>query len=159
MILGAVVVSAIGSYYTTMTCGEVAFINRDDSSGFQMTYPECIGADDSKHIVVHANLGGPSGENAGASLRVNFGMAIWMALFLHAVGVEIYLRLTPREAERLRQVSATRQMEAGFKHPGSAGLVVERFGDADGWKPYALRDVQDSMTDDAARKGGEGEGE
>ena len=60
---------------------------------------------------------------------------MWLALFLHAVGVEIYLSLTPREANRLRQVSYERQMERGFKHPGSAGLTVDRWGDAEPWKP------------------------
>jgi hypothetical protein len=34
------------------------------------------------------------------------------------------LHLTPRESERLRQVSYDRQVEAGFKNPGHAGLVA-----------------------------------
>lgn len=33
------------------------------------------------------------------------------------------LHLTPKESERLRQVSYQRQLEAGFKNPGHAGLV------------------------------------
>ncbi len=32
-------------------------------------------------------------------------------------------------------VSYERQLEAGMSNPGSAGLVVERFGDADAWEP------------------------
>lgn len=64
-----------------------------------------------------------------------------LALFLHAVCVEIYLRLTPRESERLRQVSYERQLERGFKDPGSAGLVVERFGDAYPWVPKSYLDA------------------
>jgi hypothetical protein len=43
------------------------------------------------------------------------------------------LRLTPRETQRLRQVSYEKQLEAGMKNPGSAGLTAERFGDADPW--------------------------
>lgn len=42
----------------------------------------------------------------------------------------VQLRLTPAESERLRQVSYERQLERGFKHPGSAGLVAQRLGDA-----------------------------
>ena len=34
------------------------------------------------------------------------------------------LHLTPKESERLRQVSYQRQLEAGFKNPGHAGLVA-----------------------------------
>lgn len=33
------------------------------------------------------------------------------------------LHLTPKESERLRRVSYQRQLEAGFKNPGHAGLV------------------------------------
>ena len=65
-------------------------------------------------------------------------MAGFLALILHAVGVELYLRLTPRESERLRMVSYERQLERGMKNPGSAGLVVERFGDADVWVPRSF---------------------
>ena len=54
-----------------------------------------------------------------------------MALFLHTVGVEIYLKLTPRESECLRRISYEEQLEAGFKNPGSAGLTIDRLGDAD----------------------------
>jgi hypothetical protein len=43
------------------------------------------------------------------------------------------LKFTPRETQRLRQVSYEKQLEAGMKNPGSAGLTVERFGDADPW--------------------------
>jgi hypothetical protein len=43
------------------------------------------------------------------------------------------LKLTPRETQRLRQVSYEKQLEAGMKNPGSAGFTVERFGDADPW--------------------------
>ena len=71
----------------------------------------------------------------GVSLDVNFGMAMWLALALHVIGVEIYLHLTPREHERLRQISYEKQLEAGFKNPGSAGVVAQRFGDANPWSP------------------------
>jgi hypothetical protein len=43
------------------------------------------------------------------------------------------LKLTPRETERLRKVSYGKQLEAGMKNPGSAGITIERFGDADPW--------------------------
>jgi hypothetical protein len=56
-----------------------------------------------------------------------------MALFLHVVGVEIYLALTPVEAERLRRVSYEKQLQAGYKNPGNAGTTVQRWGDAEAW--------------------------
>lgn len=45
------------------------------------------------------------------------------------------LRLTPMEHERLRNISYTRQLEAGMPNPGSAGLTADRFGDAKKWVP------------------------
>jgi hypothetical protein len=45
------------------------------------------------------------------------------------------LRLTPKESNRLRQVSYERQVERGISRPGYAGLTVERFGDAEPFQP------------------------
>lgn len=83
-----------------------------------------------------------------AALNESFGMSGWVALVLHAVGVEVYVRLpfvpflsafrlggfwltipmqlhlTPGEARRLRRVSYERQVRAGFRRPGKAGLVA-----------------------------------
>lgn len=44
------------------------------------------------------------------------------------------LRLTPKESNRLRQVSYERQLERGMSRPGYAGLVPERF-DAEPFQP------------------------
>ena len=45
------------------------------------------------------------------------------------------LRLTPAETERLRNVSYQRQIEAGMRDPGRAGLTTDRLGDAPRWAP------------------------
>jgi hypothetical protein len=74
--------------------------------------------------------GGP--EQVAAALGASFSMAIWMALFLHVVGLEIYLNLSLAEGEGPRN---ERQLEAGFKHPGSVGLIVDRWGDVPAWQP------------------------
>jgi len=49
------------------------------------------------------------------------------------------LHLTPREAERLRNVSYQRQVEAGMRNPGNAGLTAERLGDAMPFVPEEKR--------------------
>lgn len=139
MIISALITTKIGSYYSPMTCGELTFImNRAGTAADIATkYPQCIGLNsttiDSIAVAVHASFGN-NAEEIGGSLRLSFGMALWLSLFLHTVGPEIYLALTPREAQRLREVSYQRQLEAGYKNPGSAGLVVERFGDANEWR-------------------------
>jgi uncharacterized membrane protein len=133
MVIAAQIITMIGSYHTIWSCDELKFVLKDNIQHLEQAYPQCI-SNSSANVVVRADFG-TQVEEVGASLRITFGMAMWLAIALHAVGVEIYLNLTPREAQRLRQVSYERQLEAGFKNPGSAGLVVERLGDADDWSP------------------------
>ncbi|KAL8663595.1 MAG: hypothetical protein Q9202_003783 [Teloschistes flavicans] len=137
MIIAALIISKSNNYYTTMECGSVRTIYNTDPQRIQSLYPQCTqpGSTNDTLVIVHATFGDGQPEQIGASLRMNFGMALWMALLLHAVGVEIYLGLTPREGNRLRQVSYERQMERGMQHPGSAGLTSDRLGDADPWRP------------------------
>lgn len=90
------------------------------------------------------NNGGP--EQIASVLDITFPLSIWLALVIHVVGIELYLRLTPKEAQRLRTVSYQRQLEAGMKNPGSAGLVPEKLGDMDPWKPTTTkREDADSL--------------
>ncbi|KAI4194914.1 MAG: hypothetical protein LQ348_002537 [Seirophora lacunosa] len=135
MILSALISSKSSYYDTTMTCGELLSIH-DTSEKVNTLYPECgrPGSTVDSRVIVQAKFG-TQPEQIGASLRLSFGMAMWMALFLHAVGVEIYLHLTPRESNRLRQVAYERQMEKGLSPAGSAGLTSDRWGDAEPWKP------------------------
>jgi uncharacterized membrane protein len=136
MILAALITSTVGSYHVVMSCGELGSMR-----GFKYLlerYPDCevnstILNRDTQ--VVQADFFGGVKEEIGASLRLNFGMALWLAFFVHAVGVELYLALTPRESQRLRMISYERQLEAGMSNPGSAGLVAERIGDAEPWRP------------------------
>ncbi|KAF2624932.1 hypothetical protein BU25DRAFT_493254 [Macroventuria anomochaeta] len=49
------------------------------------------GSDPTKVSAVLADINGDaSAANAGAALDVNFGMALWLAFAVHAVGIEVY---------------------------------------------------------------------
>jgi uncharacterized membrane protein len=131
MIIAATILPMMGRYYGTMSCDELSTLVGPNS--FAASYPQCYGTP-TQQIPVEASMSAGV-ENVGIALQLNFGMAVWLAIFLHTIGVEIYLNLTPAESERLRMVSYEKQMEAGYKHPGSAGLTVDRWGDAPAWKP------------------------
>ena len=136
MIIAAQITGKIGGYYTVMECEKLQYIYNETSSittPLTEDYPQCGGPGgvSDKMAAVLANWAAGRVEQIIASLYINFGMALWMALLLHAVGVEVYLALTPRESNRLRQVSYDRQMERGFKNPGNAGLTAGRLGDDD----------------------------
>ena len=159
MVLSALISSSLsgGPYYTTMLCGEISSLYDDDARQNNVTarYPQCgglPGSTNATRVIVQSRFANGQPEQIGASLRVSFGMALWMALVLHLVGVEIYLNLTPREGTRLRQVSYERQMEKGLKPFGSAGLTVDRWGDAEAWKP--VREVP-MVDDDTPGKDGD----
>lgn len=68
---------------------------------------------------------------------------VQLALWIHAIAVEVYLRLTPAEGERLKEVSYQRQRERGFRNPGTAGLTAEKLGDANPYVPVSHRKVVD----------------
>ncbi|KAL8911470.1 MAG: hypothetical protein Q9171_003368 [Xanthocarpia ochracea] len=134
MVLAALVSSNTSFYNTTMTCGELLTI-LDTSEKVNSFYPSCgePGATTHTLAIVQAKFG-TQPEQVASALRISFGMALWMALFLHATGVELYLGLTPRENNRLRQVSYERQLERGLSPAGSAGLTTDRWGDAEPWQ-------------------------
>lgn len=137
MIITAQIATAIGSYNVIMNCGELA--SMQGPSYLAKNYADCLLSNstvvENALRVVHVNFGHRE-EEIGAALRIGFGMAMWISIFLHGFGAEVYLALTPRESQRLRVVSYEKQLEAGMKNPGSAGLVVEKFGDADEWRAH-----------------------
>jgi uncharacterized membrane protein len=136
-ITSASIISGMSRYRLAMECAKLDYIMQDRTATLA-AYPDCTsfynGTDPDRLTMVDANISG-SGETVAATLGLSFGMAMWLALWLHAIGVEIYLHLTPREAQRLREVSYQKQLEAGFKNPGSAGLTSDRLGDAEPWQP------------------------
>ncbi|KAK6582487.1 hypothetical protein PZA11_004895 [Diplocarpon coronariae] len=133
-----IITRSSSKYYSARSCGEVAFTQASIGIPSRVTaqlYPACLDAADATQVPVLADDKGLP-EQLGVALGMSFGMAMWTALLLHVLGVEVYLAMTPRESQRLRNVSYERQLEAGLEHPGSAGLVVvERWGDASRWVP------------------------
>ena len=125
--------------YGALPCSEALFVYGNNSHRLYQDYPACDPANakfaPDGYIVAKANINGDNVMQVVAALDLSFGTAGFLAMILHAIGVEIYLKLTPRETERLRHLSYEKQLEKGFSNPGSSGLVVERFGDADSWMP------------------------
>jgi uncharacterized membrane protein len=130
-VIANLILSMIGSYYMAMPCRQI-----EGAGGDMEKYMTCRANPDG-WTVVHANWSGSTEgiEEVAAVFQITFGMCVWLAYFMHAVGVEIYLHLTKAEGERLRRVSYERQLERGMRQPGRAGLTSDRFGDEEEWKP------------------------
>jgi hypothetical protein len=169
MIISASITSKIGSYYQIWPCAKLDWTLGGQNKTLA-TYPSCRpfydGSRPNAVASVRADLNNGGPEQSGAALGLNFGMGVWLALFIHAIGVEIYvssgdqpclclvlltetekIRLTPAESARLRQISYERQLEGGFRHPGNAGTTVERLGDCDGKVRFAREKPQQVRQD------------
>lgn len=141
MIIATMIIANQG-YYAVWPCAKIE-ATLPTPHLLLVRYPGCAayanGTSSNQVAAVAATFGEGDATNSGAALNVNFGMALWLAFTIHALGVEVYLHLTPKEAQRLRQVSYQRQLEAGMRRPGSAGLTADRLGDAEEWVPEAPR--------------------
>jgi uncharacterized membrane protein len=162
--MAAPIISGIGGYYGVWNCDEIDFLYKNLGLPFPAAdYPGCLLADGTVNravnVAVHAvrdesrperfgaNVIGPFGANVSVDFLCTsvFSLVawqnptdckqLWICIALHIIGVELYLGMTPREAERLRRISYERQLEAGFPNPGSAGLTADRWGDAEKWTP------------------------
>jgi hypothetical protein len=136
-IIAANIVSGTSDSYRMLACQQIDSVTGPGSSA--ELYASCA-ADalgwtavrmDFKSGVVAELMGALQGTFAGAGL---------LAFLLHAFGIELYLHLTPAEAERLRLVSRERQTERGWRNADSAGLTADRLGDAE-WTP-GVKDVE-----------------
>ncbi|KAF4969139.1 hypothetical protein FSARC_3576 [Fusarium sarcochroum] len=132
MIISAVAMSKNPSFREPMQCDKVASFYSDNDS-LVAKYPAC--KDMGAWVAVQGDMAGESAENIASALSLGFSLGVWLALAIHAIGIEVYLHLTPAEAERLRKISFQRQQERGFKNPGSSGLTADRLGDSDKWLP------------------------
>ncbi|KAF2120072.1 hypothetical protein BDV96DRAFT_485793 [Lophiotrema nucula] len=147
-ISAAQIISKANNYFTTRPCYQIDYIYNTREPVLAI-YPECeayySGTNPGQQALVHATMNNDNPVEIGAALGISFGMAIWLAFAIHAIGVEIYLHLTPREAERLRNVSYQRQLEAGMRNAGSAGLTVNRLGDAEDWVPQQRKGSENTL--------------
>jgi hypothetical protein len=132
----AKITSHLDPCYTIAPCAVVDSMFYHNKVAVEALYPDCIsfytGETPDQRVMIKGTAGGRPDEIA-ASLNSAFGASAWLALLLHVIAAEVYLRLTPAEAQRLRKVSYRRQLEAGMGSPGNAGLTAQRLGDAEPW--------------------------
>jgi hypothetical protein len=135
-VIMAKITSHLDPYYTIAPCAVIDSMFYYNKAAVEALYPDCIGfytgETPDRRVMIKGTSGGRPDEIA-ASLNSAFGASAWLALLLHVIAAEVYLRLTPAEAQRLRKVSYRRQLEAGMGSPGNAGLTAQRLGDAEPW--------------------------
>jgi hypothetical protein len=88
MIISALVMSKNPSFREPMQCETVATFY-DDTESLVAKYPTCKDLD--AWVAVQGDMGGESPENISAALSLGFSLSIWLALAIHAIGVELYV--------------------------------------------------------------------
>ncbi|GKT90476.1 hypothetical protein Ct61P_08326 [Colletotrichum tofieldiae] len=147
----AVMITADSGYYQVKQCAVLDFIFRHNQTKVLDLYPGCggyySGESPGLNVIVHSNYHAHQPAEIAAGFTSVFDAGSWLALAIHAILVELYLHLTPAESERLRCISYQRQLEAGMKNAGNAGLTVQRLGDAEPWlPPVELQRLEHSRT-------------
>lgn len=88
------IISKSGDYFVVWSCAKIE-ATLPSPSMLLSSYPDCAayanGAIPDQVAIVKADLGGETGVNSGAALGVSFGMALWLATVIHAIGVEVYV--------------------------------------------------------------------
>ncbi|ELU39475.1 hypothetical protein AG1IA_06493 [Rhizoctonia solani AG-1 IA] len=88
-LISAHIITAINGYFSTR-------------EALIQAYPECgtptaLEKPKWTHVAVHASWNeGPLGR--GSASRASFGMALWVAMFLHILGIELYVRVDGLDA-------------------------------------------------------------
>ncbi|KAF4344192.1 hypothetical protein FBEOM_1870 [Fusarium beomiforme] len=132
----AQITSQTDPQYITTPCAVLDSMFYHDKPVVESLYPDCIGFYTGETPGQRAITKGTPGERPdeiAASLNSAFGASAWLALLIHIIAADLYLRLTSSESERLRNVSCKWQLNAGMKQPGNAGLTAQRLGDAEPW--------------------------
>jgi len=92
--ISAAIISDQGGYFTTRPCGQIDDALNGNRTTVLKAYPDCAAYYSSevpdRQVIVQADLSGNRAETA-AALGLNFGAAGWLALALHAIGIEIYV--------------------------------------------------------------------
>jgi hypothetical protein len=88
MIISALVMSKNPSFRQPMQCDKIATFY-DDSSSLVAKYPICEDTD--AWVAVQGDMAGESAENIATALSLGFSLGVWLALAIHAIGIEVYV--------------------------------------------------------------------
>ncbi|KAI6086366.1 hypothetical protein F4821DRAFT_129517 [Hypoxylon rubiginosum] len=107
LITSSMILSFVGDYYYVEPCAKINFILQGENATLAR-YPECApffsGEDPNRHIAVKADVIRRDKVAIGAMINMVFGMSGWLAIAIHAFGVELYLHLTSTERRTAKSV-------------------------------------------------------
>jgi hypothetical protein len=98
------------------------------------SYPQCLQADPaSVYVAVRASVKG-NGLAYASTVRLTFGLALWIAIIIHIIGVEIYVCTTspnvPSGTSYFVTLIQIRLTESSNQH--RCGFILQRNDDEGG---------------------------
>jgi hypothetical protein len=98
MIIAAQIISQQGGYLSAQPCDKIEFVLKSANAATAL-YPECASyvsvENPGQQALVSANYYGTNPVEILAAFNLVFGVATWLALALHAIGIEIYVSSAP----------------------------------------------------------------
>jgi len=95
MIIMANIIGSTGEYYAYRPCAQIDYILGENRTRTLYTGCEAFytGQNLDQYVLILARIGQPgtNAATAGAALGESFGAAFWLALLLHAAGIEVYV--------------------------------------------------------------------
>ncbi|CAG8423596.1 unnamed protein product [Penicillium salamii] len=88
MISAATIISLWGPFYKAEKCDKLTSFYKSNAALLE-EYPSCDQS--GSYVAVKADMNAGNAGNAAAALDLSFGMSVWLALALHAIGIEIYV--------------------------------------------------------------------
>ncbi|KAK2604538.1 hypothetical protein N8I77_007459 [Diaporthe amygdali] len=117
-------------YAAIRPCAQIDSDGVLPKSMIEHSWPQCAayftGARPDQQVLVRADYYGLPIE-INVAISIVSGASAFTALFLHAIGVELYLNLTPAESERLRQASSRKQSALGLRRPARTESAIDQF--------------------------------
>lgn len=102
MFSGAAIQALIGNFFSTIPCAKINFVL--GKTGTLQFYPGCAsfyrGNAGQKEVLTAANFNSANPIELTASLDINFGAAGFLALWIHAILIELYVSLRSNEKMR-----------------------------------------------------------
>lgn len=147
----ALITSRRDPQYLVTPCAVIDYMYSHNATSVTALYPPCAsfysGAVPDQRVIVKGDIRSPRPEQKATGLNAAFGAGAWLALAMHCIAAEVYLRCTPGEAERLRGVSGQRGRPGAAAGKGrrGSGRVGRRAGETEVW-----------AAEDAASSGKEG---
>ena len=96
MIIAANISSSQGNYFVE-PCKKIDYIYKGDEAEVLKSYPGCSafydGSNPAASVMAKADMSGSNVVQIVAAMNMTFGGSIWLALALHAVGIEIYVSI------------------------------------------------------------------